>query len=235
MTARRWTTAALAVVVLGTASCGGDDPEADDTEAEATSPFDLVVLGDSFVEHSRDQIRAYAESQGLLVEVMGLGGTSICNWDDKLEAYAEQPPPTMVISFAGNDIPNSCFNPTDASRDAATVAAGYREELDDVVELFADTGAELWAVVPPPIRDPEFEARAAAMRVMYAEAAADHPDLHLISAAEGLGDTFLPSLPCEAWDECPTSGSVVVREDDGIHVTTAGAERYARTIVDAVG
>jgi len=141
----------------------------------------------------------------------------------------------MVISFAGNDIPDSCFNPTDESRDAATVAAGYREELDDVVELFAGTGAQLYAVVPPPIRDPQFEARAAAMRVMYDEAAADHPDLRLIDAAEGLGDTYAESLPCEDFDQCPPGGAVVVRDDDGIHLAPAGAERYARTIVDAVG
>lgn len=235
MSARRWAAGALTLAaLLGTApACGDDDGDRDGADAPA-SPFDLVVLGDSFVEHSRDQIRAYAESQGLTVEVMGLGGTAICNWDDKLEAYAEVPPPVMVISFAGNDIPDTCFNPTDESRDAATVAAGYREELDDVVDLFADTGSELWAVVPPPIRDEQFEERAAAMRVMYAEAAADHPDLHLVDAAEGLGATFLETMPCADWDECPASGEVVVRQVDGIHLEPAGAERYARTIVDAV-
>ncbi len=234
MTLRRWGAVALATALLGSAPACGDDDGSGGGAEEPASPLDQVVLGDSFVEHSRDQIRAYAESQGLAVEVMGLGGTSICNWDDKLEAYAEAAPPVMVISFAGNDIPDSCFNPTDESRDAATVAAGYREELDDVVDLFADTGAELWAVVPPPIRDPQFEERAAAMRVMYDEAAADHPDLHLVDAAEGLGATFLETLPCEAWDECPPDGQVVVRVEDGIHLAPAGAERYARTIVDTV-
>jgi hypothetical protein len=236
---RRWAAAALAVATLGSAAaCGGDDDGpagGDGGGADGAPAFDLVVLGDSFVEHSRDQIRAYAESQGLTVEVMGLGGTSICNWDDKLEAYAEDPPATMVVSFAGNDIPGSCFNPTDESRDAATVAAGYRDELDDVVELFAATGADLYAVVPPPIRDPQFEERAAAMRVMYREAAGEHPELHLIDAAEGLGDAYQERLPCAEWDECPADGHVVVRDDDGIHLTPAGAERYARTVVDAVG
>ncbi|HEY8544510.1 MAG TPA: GDSL-type esterase/lipase family protein [Acidimicrobiales bacterium] len=236
MTARHRWAAALAAALLGTVpACGDDGGSSEDAAGDpAASPFDLVVLGDSFVEHSRDQIRAYAESQGLAVEVMGLGGTAICNWDDKLEAYAAAPPRIMVISFAGNDIPHTCFNPTDESRDAATVAAGYREELDDVVELFADTGAELWAVVPPPIRDEEFEERAAAMRVMYAEAAADHPDLRLVDAADGLGTEYRATLPCEPWDDCPPEGEVVVRDDDGIHLAPAGAERYARTIVDTV-
>ena len=241
MTPARWAMVALAVALVGTAAAFVLVPDDDESPAEgstADAALDLVVLGDSFVEHSRDQIRAYAEGRGLTVEVMGLGGTAICNWDDKLQAYAEQAPATMVVSFAGNDIPDSCFNPTDESRDAATVAAGYREELDEVVELFAAAGSTLYAVLPPPIRDAQFEERAAAMRAMYVEAADEHPELHLVSSATLLdpdGEGFVEALPCAAWDtDCPPSGEVVLRQDDGIHLTPAGAERYARAIIFAV-
>ena len=239
----RWAVAAIAVpagllgvyALVALASMRDEESTAGGDESP---PLDLVVLGDSFVEHSRDQIAAYAEAQGLDAEVMGLGGTAICNWDDKLSAYAADPPAVMVVSFAGNDIPGTCFNPTDESRDAATVAAAYREDLDAVVEMFADAGSELYAVVPPPIRDVQFEERAAAMRVMYAEAADDLPSLHLIDSATQLdpqGTGFQESLPCASWDtDCPATGEVVVRQTDGIHVTPAGAERYARAIVDAV-
>jgi hypothetical protein len=45
----------------------------------------------------------------------------------------------------------------------------------------------------------------------------------------------VPALPCEDWDaECPTGGEIVVRQDDGIHLTPAGGERYARAILDEV-
>ena len=226
--------AVVAVVGVAAASVLPSDEGGDDEGPR----LDLVVLGDSFVEHSRDQIGAYADAQGLDAEVMGLGGTAICNWEEQLQDYAADPPAVMVISFAGNDLPQTCFNPTDESRDATTVAAGYREALDEVVALFDDAGSELYAVVPPPIRDVQFEERAAAMRVMYAEAAADLPSLHLIDSATQLdpdGTGFHESLPCAPWDtDCPATGEVVVRQTDGIHVTPAGAERYARAIVDGL-
>jgi len=236
VTPLRWAMVAVAAVAVGAAAVL--IPVTGESSDDESARLDLVVLGDSFVEHSRDQIAAYAEAQGLDAAVMGLGGTAICNWDDKLQAYAADPPETMVISFAGNDIPHTCFNPTDESRDAATVAAAYREDLDSVIEMFAAAGSELHAVVPPPIRDVQFEERAAAMRVMYAEAADDHPDLHLIDSATQLdpdGTGFVESLPCASWDtDCPAGGTVVVRQADGIHLTPAGAERYARAIVDGL-
>jgi len=171
--------AVVAVVGVAAASVLPSDEGGDDEGPR----LDLVVLGDSFVEHSRDQIGAYADAQGLDAEVMGLGGTAICNWEEQLQDYAADPPAVMVISFAGNDLPQTCFNPTD-------------------------------------------------------ESAADLPSLHLIDSATQLdpdGTGFHESLPCAPWDtDCPATGEVVVRQTDGIHVTPAGAERYARAIVDGL-
>jgi len=231
----RWGAVAV-LVVIGVA---GGAVYALGGSSDGDDRLDLVVLGDSFVEHSRDQIAAYATNQGLTNLVQGLGGTAICNWDKQIAEQEADPPKVLVLSFAGNDIPKTCINPTGESRPAAEVARLYGTALEKIVDRFADEDVELWVVLPPPIRDAEFEERAAAMRTMYRQAAEDHPGLHLIDSATNLDPEatgeFQKTLPCRDDDpDCPSTGQVVVRRDDGIHLTPAGATRYAHAIVDAV-
>lgn len=222
--------AAVAVVVLR----DDDEPPA----AGPPPPPDLALVGDSFAQQSSPQLQALADQQGFTLEASALGGTSICHFDPVLEGLAQRPPRVLVLSFAGNDLPNSCFNPTSEVRDAATVAAGYRPELDEVVDRFLGLGSKVYVVLPPPIRDAQYEARASAMRTVYREAHDARPELGLIDSATRLdpnGEGYVTALPCEDWDtECPAGGEVVLRQDDGIHLTEAGGERYARAILDVV-
>jgi hypothetical protein len=213
-----------------------------DSSAEnSTSRLDLAVVGDSFVELSHDQILALADADGLTTEVYGFGGSAICNWDPQLADLAENPPEVLVLSFAGNDIPkpDSCFNDTGKEFGPEGAAEHYRVDLDKWLDRFDFADTEVYVVLPPPIRDAQFEAQAVAMRAMYIEAAEDRPGLHVINSATTLdpeGEGFVATLPCEDWDtDCPPSGEVAVRTvEDGIHLTPAGAERYARAILNAV-
>jgi hypothetical protein len=221
---------AAAVAVVGRA--GDDSPT-----GSALGP-DLVVVGDSFAQQSNPQLEALTRERDLTLRAYGMGGTSICHFESVFDDLAQSPPRVLVLSFAGNDLPNSCFNPTGEVRDAATVAAGYRPELDAVVARFLDLGSQVYVVLPPPIRDARYEARASAMRAVYREAHDREPELGLIDSASTLdpdGQGFVEALPCEDRDTgCPAAGEVVVRQDDGIHLTPAGGERYARAILDVV-
>jgi hypothetical protein len=230
---------AVALLLLAGVAVGARivlDRSSDD--AAGVFGLDVALVGDSFAQQSSAQFLAEAEAEGIDAQASALGGTSICHFEDVLADLHELRPRILVLSFAGNDTPNSCFNPTDDARDAETVAAGYRPELEAVIDQFADIGSEMYVVLPPPIRDPQFEARASAMRTVYREAHEDHPDLHLIDSSTRLdpdGAGFVEQLPCEDWDtDCPASGDAVLRQDDGIHLTPAGGERYARSVLDAV-
>jgi hypothetical protein len=74
---------------------------------------------------------------------------------------------------------------------------------------------------------------------MYRDLAAQRPEVTLVDPAPALGPDgrFHPALPCEDWeaDACRTDGTVELRRDDGIHLTPAGGERYARVLLDAIG
>ena len=235
--------AVVAVVVVAVAAAvavRGDDDESGRDESAAGDGFgsDLAVVGDSFAQQANPQLEVLAGEQGISLQAFGMGGTSICHFAGVLDDLAERPPRVLVLSFAGNDLPNSCFNPTGEVRDAETVAAAYRPELDEVTSRFLELGSKVFVVLPPPIRDAQYEARASAMRQLYRAAHEAQPEVELIDSGARLdpdGVGFVPALPCEDWDvECPAGGEIVVRQDDGIHLTPAGGERYARAILDEV-
>jgi hypothetical protein len=230
--------AVVALVVVAAAAVVVLRRDGDDTPAGGAFGSDLAVVGDSFLQQANPQLDALTKAQGTSLQAFGLGGTSICHFAGVFDDLAAAPPRVLVLSFAGNDLPHTCFNPTGEVRDAETVAANYRPQLDEVVRRFMDLGSKVYVVLPPPIRDAQYEARASAMRELYRSTHDDEPNLRLIDSATTLdpdGQGFVESLPCEDWDvDCPASGQIVLRQDDGIHLTPAGGERYARAILDAV-
>ena len=199
--------------------------------------LDIALVGDSFLDQSRAQFLELAERRDLNAEVYAYGGTSICGWQEELNNLAEREPDVLVLSFAGNDL-QPCINPTGETRSPETVAADYARDLDSVVDLFRPTGTDIYVVDPPPIRDPQFEANAEAMREMYRDVSIDHPRITVIDTQPRLGPDgrFHAALPCTRYDQdCRADGTVVLRQGDGIHLTPAGGRRYAQSILDVLG
>jgi hypothetical protein len=64
-------------------------------------------------------------------------------------------------------------------------------------------------------------------------------DVTIVDPAPALGGdgAYHRALPCESWEQavCEPDGTIVVRDDDGIHLTEAGGERYARVLLSALG
>jgi hypothetical protein len=202
---------------------GGDDDD-----------LDVALVGDSFLDQSRAQFLELAERRDLNAEVYAYGGTSICGWQEELNDLVEREPDVLVLSFAGNDL-QPCINPTGETRAPETVAADYARDIDGLVDLFRPTGTDIYVVDPPPIRDPQFEANAEAMREMYRDVSIDHPSIGVIDTEDRLGPDgqYHGALPCQSGDQdCRADGTVVLRQNDGIHLTPAGGRRYARSILD---
>lgn len=243
-----------AVVVLAVLAAAGaavaltrdDDPAADEEGSPAgpageapTEPVDVAIVGDSLIEQSRDQFVAHAGRQGLTVETAAFGGSAPCDWMAAFRGFADAPPAVLIVSFAGNDS-TPCINPGGGPpRDPQTIADAYAEDLPEILDLFAGTRTALYVVVPPPVGEPASEPAAAAIRAMYRDLVADRPEVTLVDPAPALGPDgrFHRTLPCEDWeaDACGADGTVELRRDDGIHLTPAGGERYARVLLDAIG
>ncbi|HKH05765.1 MAG TPA: GDSL-type esterase/lipase family protein [Acidimicrobiales bacterium] len=197
--------------------------------------LDVVVVGDSFAEQSGDQLLALADDLDMRAEVYAFGGTSICLWRGQLEELAAREPQRLVLSFAGNDM-DDCINPQQLQRTGEQVAEIYRTDLEWVLELYRAAGTDLYVVAPPPIQEPAFEARAAAMRDMYNRFSVEHPSIGVIETFDQLGPDrqYHRELPCEADEPCGSDDMVTLREDDGIHLTPEGGKRYAQAIMGEV-
>lgn len=238
---------ALVAVPLGLAVLSSDDEAPSDDPAaggEDGQPGggavpDVAVIGDSLVEQSRDQFAAHAADAGLTVEAMAFGGSAPCDWRDEFERFAAAGVETMIVSFAGNDN-TRCVNPAGGGpRDPETIADAYRAMVPELLEPYAGTGTDVYLVTPPPVGPPASEPAAAAIRRAYRDIADGRAHVTLVDPGPSLSPdgAFHASLPCEPWDaaRCSAEGTVTVREDDGIHLTAAGGERYARALLAAIG
>jgi len=229
--------AATAVTVAVTRDGGSDAPGP--SEAATGNRLDVAIVGDSLIEQSRDQFAAHAGDLGLTVEAVAFGGSAPCDWQDEFEHYAAERPRTLIVSFAGNDN-TPCINPTGGGfRDPQTIADAYAAMVPGILDLYEGTGTDLYLVLPPPMGPPASEPAAAAIRDVYRAIGAARDDVTVVDPAAALGGdgAFHLALPCEAWEQavCGPEGTVAVRRDDGIHLTEAGGERYARALLAAMG
>jgi len=225
--------AAAALVVVGAAAAfvvarrGGDD-------------LDVAVVGDSFMEQSRAQFLAHADARHDNAEVMALGGTGVCDWRPQFNRLLDQRPRDLVLSFAGNDL-TKCMLRTPTPSTPDQTAEEYATDIGELVGRFRSLSPKtrIYLVVPPPVAKPQFEANAAAMRAMYERFAADHPEITLVDVSGELGpdQRFHAALPCQSWEKahCGADGTIELRRTDGIHLTRAGGERYARALMAALG
>lgn len=225
-------------VVLGVVAVAGRAGDDDAAPGEAGGP-DIAIVGDSLVEQSRDQFAAHAEDLGLSVEAVAFGGSAPCDWRDEFERFADAGVETLIVSFAGNDS-TPCVNPTGGGfRDPQTIADAYATMVPELLDLYAGTGTDIYLVVPPPVGPPASEPAAAAIRTVYRAIADDRDDVTLVDPGPALSPdgAFRVSMPCETWeaDRCAPDGTVAVRKADGVHLTPAGGERYARVLLDAIG
>jgi hypothetical protein len=228
---------ATAVTVAVTRDGGSDAPGPD--EALASDRLDVAIVGDSLIEQSRDQFAAHAGELGLTVEAVAFGGSAPCDWQDEFEHYAAERPRALIVSFAGNDN-TPCINPTGGGfRDPQTIADAYAAMVPGILDLYEGTGTDLYLVLPPPVGPPASEPAAAAIRDVYRAIGAARDDVTVVDPTAALGGdgAFHQALPCEAWEQavCSPDGTVAVRRDDGIHLTEAGGERYARALLAAMG
>ena len=201
--------------------------------------LDMALVGDSFADQAQASFLAHAQSAHQTAEVSAYGGIGVCDRVDQLADIAQRSPRVLVLSFAGNDI-TPCMLRTDQPSSPEETADEYQSDFERVLADFraASPHTRLYVVPPPPIRDSQFETNAAAMRAMYGRLVDEFPDITVVDVTGQLGpdDEFHASLPCEDWeaDVCQPDGTVVLREDDGIHLSPAGAERYTRALLATI-
>lgn len=106
----------------------------------------------------------------------------------------------------------------------------YRRRVAAVMDqLRVDDRLVVWIMLPP-MRDPDFDARAQRINRIYRDEASARPWVTVVEAADALGDKgeFADLLPDGS------GGLEDVRLADGVHLTRAGGDRLAAEVLDVV-
>jgi hypothetical protein len=148
-------------------------------------------------------------------------------------AIATDTPEVVVVMFGANDAQGIQTAAGPAGFGTEAWIAEYRARVAAMMDLLAAGGRTVYWIGQPIMRSESFAERMALLDTIYREEAARRPDWvrfvdtwSLMADAEGNYAAYLPGA-----DGSP----VLVRRSDGIHLTEAGAERIAESVLAMIG
>nr|MBA2529148.1 DUF459 domain-containing protein [Euzebyales bacterium] len=159
----------------------------------------------------------------------GLARPDFFDWPAELKRVAvDLDPDAFVVMFGANDGQDIAVNGEVFAFGSPAWEAEYRSRVDRVMDLLRRDGRSVVWVGQPVMRSAEFDARMDVLNAVYAAAAAGREAVTFVDTQKlfaGPGGGYAPYLP-------DASGRpVLMRQQDGIHLTLAGGERLATAVL----
>lgn len=247
---------ALAAVLFG--ACGSSGADHSATTAPSTSTTSVpapttvpdgrrsvLMIGDSLTFDGYDAFAAALGGGGTDAFIDARPGTGLLvagpipfDWGPRLDVLlADHRPDDVVFEFVGNYAVPLARDTSgrEIAPNSPAMYAAWRAAMNDWIGRALATGASVYWVLPPPtaMGDPALDDRFAALRRIYAtEIPARWPQVHLVDWAPALttpDGRYASKLP-------GANGTLEqVRDDDGLHLTLAGARRAAAATARALG
>jgi uncharacterized protein len=231
-----------AAVSAGTTSASADPPTREVQLRAPTpdEPLRLWVGGDSMSQTFGESLVRMAEETGVVEGMVhaeissGLTRPDYYDWPDALAAdVADQRSEVVVALFGANDAQGILLPDGTPVPDMSDPrwAAEYGRRVAAVMDQLYQEGRLVVWVLQPTMRDADFDARIDVINGVYAQAAASRPWVVVVDATDALGDE------AGRYAELLASGSggvEDVRQDDGVHLTRAGADRLAADVLRVV-
>lgn len=204
-----------------------------------SNPLRVYVAGDSFVDWLGYDLADYGKREGYVTSLLdskissGLVRPDYFDWPARLtQAMANDPPPEAVIWFSGaNDYQDMRTDSGAVTRGTPEWAAEYRKRAGAFMDIVGKSGAQMYWVGQPIMRDKSRSNVAAAINTVVQEDAATRPWVHYIDTwsmftdANGNYAAFLPD----------GSGELMrVRQDEGIHLTRNATTWVSEKVYNAI-
>lgn len=204
----------------------------------AEDPLRLLVAGDSMTEALGPVLEELAEGTGVAAAERALGYSSglsrpdFFDWPARLaELLDEHRPEVVVVSVGANDAQGIQTPSGPASFGTEAWVAEYRGRVAATMDLLAAEDRIVYWLGEPVMRSSTFDARMALITSIFREEAAGRAQIRFVdtrptfASEDGGYAAYLPDA----------SGTpVLVRRDDGIHLTPAGARRLATQLLDTL-
>jgi hypothetical protein len=203
----------------------------------ASDPLRLLIVGDSMTEAFGPELDEAAVATGvvtvarLLRYSSGLTRPDFFDWPAQLASLlAEHDPEAVVVMMGANDAQG--IRTPSGTADFGTDAwiAEYRSRVASVMTMLDDGERTVYWIGLPVMRSGSFDDRMALISGIYEEEAANHRGVRFVGTRELFSDgggyaAYLPGA-----DGQP----VLVRRDDGIHLTSAGGQRLAAAVLAVI-
>lgn len=214
-------------------------PEPSRRRPTAQEPLRLLVAGDSMTEALGPVLEELAEETGVataeraLEYSSGLTRPDFFDWPAHLAALVdEHDPDVLVVSVGANDAQGIQTPAGPAPFGTDPWVAEYRGRVAATMDLAAAEDRVVYWLGQPVMRSSTFDARMALLTSIFREEAGRRPGIRFVdtrptfAGPDGGYTAYLPDA----------SGTpVLVRRDDGIHLTPAGARRLAAQLMDLLG
>jgi uncharacterized protein len=200
-------------------------------------PLRLWIGGDSEAQALGTALEAITSQKDVIKATLeykvssGLSRPDYFDWPAELARAVAEPkgPEVMVVIFGGNDAQplqlsdGKVYDVTDQQWQDE-----YRRRVGAVMDQMGTAGRKVIWVGPPNAKSANFTSRLAVLSQVYSEEAAKRPDTIafldsriLFSDANGAYTAYLPD----------SSGKqVLMRTQDGFHLSIAGANRLGRAV-----
>lgn len=217
------------------------EPTAAPTEAQVRratrrDPLDVWVGGDSLTSEFGPALAdrlAQTRRAGAEVEFRfssGLARPDFFNWPARLqEIVAEDDPDVFVVMFGANDGQNIAARGNVLPFASQEWQREYGRRVSAVMDILSGDGRRLYWVGQPIARSGDFDAKMRVLNGIYAAQAEGREDVTYVDTRPlfaGPGGTYAAYL------EDDSGQSVLMRQQDGVHLTRAGGERLASVVLD---
>ena len=157
----------------------------------------------------------------------GLTRKDFLDWPQRLaRLLTEDRPDVLVIMFGGNDYQDVIFNGQLLERPSQPWLDFYRTRVAEAMDLLNQPGLQVIWVGQPVMRSDFFSAGMAHLNEIYRSEAATRTSIAYFDTWNLFAD--------QQGNYTDTIDGTLMRESDGIHLTTAGGIRLAQAIWNQV-
>lgn len=201
-------------------------------------PLRLLIAGDSMTEAPGPALVGAADATGRidarheLRYSSGLTRPDYFDWPSRLAALiAEHDAEAIVVMFGANDAQGIATAGGSASFGSDAWVEEYRRRVADVMTLLAAEGRTVYWIGQPIMRSSSFDQRMRLITDIYRDEARRHAGVRFNDIRALFSD---PGGSYSAYLSGADGRPVLVRREDGIHLTAAGASRLTPVVMAAI-
>jgi hypothetical protein len=202
------------------------------------APLRLYIIGDSMAQVFGSSLENLAEETHLIRARLdykvssGLSRPDFFDWPQRMiDQIVEFGPDATAVLFGANDGQNVLYNGKVLEVGSKAWQAVYAVRVGKAMDILTRGGRRAYWVGNPIMRDPGYRGRISMMDHIYESEAQKHPGVFYIptwALFANENGSYTESLPDANGDP------VLMRAPDGIHLTRAGGDRMAQTVLDVI-